>query len=56
MKFPKCGLWFNYPLSKCVSLMGHAGWYLNCHVLVLGPLGFTVLWRVKKPADKGTGG
>lgn len=52
MKFSRFGLWFNYPLSKATWLLDHAGWLLRCHVLVLGPLGFCVFWRVKKPADE----
>lgn len=49
--FPPFGLWFNYPLSKCVRILDAAGWSLKCHVLVIGPFGFTLLWRVKKPTD-----
>jgi hypothetical protein len=42
--------WRNYDFSKATSFMGHGGWRLMGHVLVLGPLGFAIVWKKYDPA------
>lgn len=41
------GLYGNYPMTKAVLLMRRWGWHLRSHVVILGPLGFAVIWREK---------
>ncbi len=42
----KC--WRNYDLTKASEFMKACGWDLKCHVIVIGPFGFCILWRKKK--------
>ena len=48
-------LWFkfNYPLQKAMNFMSAHGWSVRSHVVIIGPIGFCILWRTKcKEATK----
>lgn len=44
--------WRNYELSKAAALMFDAGWWLRCHVLVVGPFAFAVIWKCRQPKSE----
>lgn len=47
LKRLRCGTHLNYPMSRGVLLMRRWGWDLLSHVVIIGPLGFAVIWRKK---------
>lgn len=47
--FPLWGAWLNYPLSKGAAFLKEIGWELKAHGVVIGPIAFCVLWRVRVP-------
>ena len=40
-------LWMFYPLTAAMAHLLKDGWYMRAHVLVIGPLWFSVGWREK---------
>ena len=51
-KWPLSAFFF-YPLTKGAMVAFECGWWLEAHVLTIGPLAFIVCWRKRRPDTPG---